>query len=66
MVKNNRRALMQAKEWTKINHNSQLDVGLLHARFAQHAYPRHSHDYYQGIFFTSPLGYYKPVIPLAK
>ena len=37
---------MQAKEWTKIYHNTQLDVGLLHARFIQHAYPRHSHDYY--------------------
>lgn len=37
---------MQAKEWTKISHNAQLDVGLLHARFIQHAYPRHSHDYF--------------------
>ena len=33
-------------EWTKITHNAQLDVGLLHAHFVQHAYPRHSHDYY--------------------
>src|SRR6185436_16812447 len=37
---------MQIKEWTQINHNTQLDVGLLHARFVQHAYPRHSHEYY--------------------
>lgn len=37
---------MQTKEWTKIWHNSQLDVGLLHAYYVQHAYPRHSHDYY--------------------
>ncbi len=37
---------MQTKEWTKIWHNAQLDVGLLHAYYVQHAYPRHSHDYY--------------------
>jgi len=37
---------MQTKEWTKIWHNLQLDVGLLHAHYIQHAYPRHSHDYY--------------------
>src|SRR4030095_972962 len=37
---------MQIKEWTQINHNTQLDVGLLHAWFVQHAYPRHSHEYY--------------------
>ncbi len=37
---------MQTKEWTKIWHNTQLDVGLLHAHYIQHAYPRHSHDYY--------------------
>ena len=37
---------MQANEWTKISHNAQLDVGLLQARYVQHAYPRHSHDYY--------------------
>jgi len=37
---------MQIKEWTQINHNTQLDVGLLHARFVQHVYPRHSHEYY--------------------
>src|SRR5260370_32232125 len=37
---------MQVKEWSKINHNTQCDVGLLQARYVQHAYPRHSHDYY--------------------
>jgi len=37
---------MLKKEWTKIWHNTQLDVGLLHAYYVQHAYPRHSHDYY--------------------
>src|SRR5258706_1670540 len=37
---------MQIKEWSKISHNAQLDVGLLQARYVQHAYPRHSHDYY--------------------
>jgi len=37
---------MQIKEWTKITHNAQLDVGVLHAHFVKHAYPRHSHDYY--------------------
>lgn len=37
---------MNTKEWTKILHNTQLDVGLLHAYYIQHAYPRHSHDYY--------------------
>lgn len=34
------------QEWTKIWHNAPLNVGLLHAYFVQHAYPRHSHDYY--------------------
>jgi AraC-like DNA-binding protein len=37
---------MLTKEWTKIAHNPQLDVELLHAYYVQHAYPRHSHDYY--------------------
>jgi hypothetical protein len=37
---------MQIKEWTKIWHNSQLDVRLLQAFYIHHAYPRHSHDYY--------------------
>jgi len=34
------------KEWTKSLHNPQLNVELLHAYYVQHAYPRHSHDYY--------------------
>jgi len=38
--------IMQTKEWTKISHHAQLDIGLLHAYYVQHAYPRHSHDYY--------------------
>ena len=37
---------MHIQEWTKIVHNPQLDVELLHAYYVQHAYPRHSHDYY--------------------
>lgn len=37
---------MQTKEWTKIWHNPQLDVGLLQAFYVNHAFPRHSHDYY--------------------
>jgi AraC-like DNA-binding protein len=37
---------MQTDEWTKIWHNAQLDVRLLQAHHVQHAYPRHSHDYY--------------------
>jgi AraC-like DNA-binding protein len=37
---------MQTNEWTQMHHNSHLDVRLLHAYYVQHAYPRHSHDYY--------------------
>ena len=37
---------MQKNEWTKIWHDPRLDLGLLHAHYIQHAYPRHSHDYY--------------------
>lgn len=37
---------MHTKEWTNIWHNPQLDVRLLQAYHVQHAYPRHSHDYY--------------------
>jgi AraC-like DNA-binding protein len=46
MVKPKHEMIMQPKEWTKISHHAQLDVGLLHAYYVQHAYPRHSHDYY--------------------
>jgi AraC-like DNA-binding protein len=38
--------MMQTQEWTKIAHPPQLDVEFLHAYYVQHAYPRHSHDYY--------------------
>ena len=38
--------IMQPQEWTKIVQIPQLDVELLHAYYVQHAYPRHSHDYY--------------------
>jgi AraC-like DNA-binding protein len=37
---------MDQHEWTKLHHHPQLDLGLLHAHYVQHAYPRHSHDYY--------------------
>jgi len=37
---------MQTKEWTRIGYQPQLDLRLLHAYYVEHAYPRHSHDYY--------------------
>lgn len=37
---------MNQHEWTKLHHHPQLDLGLLHAYYVKHAYPRHSHDYY--------------------
>ena len=37
---------MQTEEWAILKHNPQLDVEFLHAQYVQHAYPRHSHDYY--------------------
>jgi len=37
---------MPTKEWTKIWYNPQLDLRLLQAYHVEHAYPRHSHDYY--------------------
>ena len=37
---------MPSQEWSQIWHNAQLDVSLLQAFYVQHAYPRHSHDYY--------------------
>src|SRR5574339_483052 len=46
MVQRRHGTIMQTKEWTKISHLPQLDVELLHAFYVQHAYPRHSHDYY--------------------
>jgi len=46
MVKHWHGVIMLKQEWTKSMHNPQLDVELLHAYYIQHAYPRHSHDYY--------------------
>ncbi len=46
MVQIKGRGIMQADEWSKIWHNAKLDIELLNAHFIQHAYPRHSHDYY--------------------
>ena len=37
---------MQTQEQTKIWHNAQLDIGGLQAHYVEHAFPRHSHDYY--------------------
>jgi len=37
---------MQTEEWAVLRHNAELDVDVLHAYYVQHAYPRHSHDYY--------------------
>jgi quercetin dioxygenase-like cupin family protein len=37
---------MSTQEWSRIRHHAQLDVELLQAFYIQHAYPRHSHDYY--------------------
>lgn len=37
---------MQNTEWSRIWFNTQLEIGLLHAYYVQHAYPRHSHDHY--------------------
>ena len=37
---------MQTKERTKIWHYAQLDIGGLQAYYVNHAFPRHSHDYY--------------------
>jgi AraC-like DNA-binding protein len=37
---------MQTQEQTKIWHNAQLDIGGLQAHYIDHAFPRHSHDYY--------------------
>jgi AraC-like DNA-binding protein len=35
------------KEWTRYYRGQELDcLGVLHARFVQHRYPRHAHDYF--------------------
>jgi AraC-like DNA-binding protein len=46
MVQHRYGEIMQTQEWTKLAHHPQLDIDLLHAYYIQHAYPRHSHDYY--------------------
>jgi AraC-like DNA-binding protein len=35
-----------AREWSQMWRYASLDVTLLHASYIQHAFPRHSHDYY--------------------
>lgn len=37
---------MSTHEWSQMRHNTRLDVELLQASYVQHAFPRHSHDYY--------------------
>lgn len=37
---------MQSKEWAKTWHNARLDIDLLQGFYVDHAFPRHSHDYY--------------------
>ncbi len=37
---------MHSQEWTKTWHHARLDIGLLQAFYVDHAFPRHSHDYY--------------------
>lgn len=37
---------MDEREWSQIRHQAELNVGALHAYYIEHAYPRHSHDYY--------------------
>jgi len=37
---------MEKKEWSQIRHHTQLNAAFLHAYYIEHAYPRHSHDYY--------------------
>jgi AraC-like DNA-binding protein len=38
--------MMNKKEWSQIRHHNELNIELLHAYYIEHAYPRHSHDYY--------------------
>ncbi|MCB0212756.1 MAG: AraC family transcriptional regulator [Anaerolineae bacterium] len=37
---------MHAEEWTKTWHNPQFDVRIMRAFYIEHAFPRHSHEYY--------------------
>ncbi|MFZ0544450.1 MAG: AraC family ligand binding domain-containing protein, partial [Candidatus Promineifilaceae bacterium] len=59
---------MTSRDWTKIWHNTQVGVRLLEAHYVDHAFPRHSHDYYvvtvvrQGLqtFFHDGDKYFTP------
>ena len=37
---------MNKQEWSQIHHHAGLNVDFLHAYYIEHAYPRHTHDYY--------------------
>lgn len=37
---------MSEREWSQFWHHRQLNLSLLQAYYAVHAYPRHTHDYY--------------------
>lgn len=37
---------MNEQEWSEIRHHRRLNLSLLQAYYAVHAYPRHNHDYY--------------------
>ncbi|MCB0194637.1 MAG: AraC family transcriptional regulator [Anaerolineae bacterium] len=37
---------MHMEEWTKTWHNPQFDVRIMKAFYIEHAFPRHSHEYY--------------------
>ncbi len=37
---------MQGKEWARTWHNAKLGIELLQGFYVDHAFPRHSHDYY--------------------
>jgi len=37
---------MNEREWSEIRHHRRLNLSMLQAYYAVHAYPRHSHDYY--------------------
>ena len=37
---------MNKQEWSQIHHHAGLNVDFLHAYYIEHAYPRHTHEYY--------------------
>jgi AraC-like DNA-binding protein len=65
----NRIRKVKQREWSDLRHHRQLNVNSLHAFYAVHAYPRHSHDYYvvavvdQGVqsFLCAGTRYVTPV-----